>query len=273
MMHARSVLRFASRGDGHQRLRRHRRLRRRRRDGGGPAPAGHDSRRAARHQLEDRARRWSGAPSPPRPTRCFICVTNPLDVMTNLAWKLSGLPAERVFGMGGVLDSARFAYFIAAGHRCADRSEVDALVVGAHGDAMVPLPRLSTVDGRPLTDDPRPPTRSTRSCGARSSGAPRSSRCSRPGARSTRRARRSPTMVEAILARQSVTSCRRVRAARQGSTASRASTCRCRPCSAAGGVVERPRARPRPTTSSTAAASVGGVGSPGSSPRWRRRAS
>jgi malate dehydrogenase len=81
----------------------------------------------------------------------FICVTNPLDVMTDLAWKLSGLPASRVFGMGGVLDSARFAYFIAEATG-APISEVDALVVGAHGDAMVPMPRLSTVAGRPLTD-------------------------------------------------------------------------------------------------------------------------
>jgi malate dehydrogenase len=85
------------------------------------------------------------------PDAVFICVTNPLDVMTDLAWKLSGLPAQRVFGMGGVLDSARFAYFIAEATGAAI-GEVEALVVGAHGDAMVPLPRLSTVAGRPLTD-------------------------------------------------------------------------------------------------------------------------
>jgi len=85
------------------------------------------------------------------PDAVFICVTNPLDVMTNLAWKLSGLPAERVFGMGGVLDSARFAYFIADATGAAI-DEIDALVVGAHGDAMVPLPRLSSVSGRPLTE-------------------------------------------------------------------------------------------------------------------------
>jgi len=85
------------------------------------------------------------------PDAVFICVTNPLDVMTNLAWKLSGLPAERVFGMGGVLDSARFAYFIARATGV-PIDEIDALVVGAHGDAMVPLPRLSSVGGRPLTD-------------------------------------------------------------------------------------------------------------------------
>jgi malate dehydrogenase len=85
------------------------------------------------------------------PGAVVICVTNPLDVMTHLAWKLSGLPAERVFGMGGVLDSARFAYFIAQATG-APIDRIDALVVGAHGDAMVPVPRLSTVAGRPLTD-------------------------------------------------------------------------------------------------------------------------
>jgi malate dehydrogenase len=85
------------------------------------------------------------------PDAVLVCVTNPLDVMTDLAWKRSGLPAGRVMGMGGVLDSARFAYFIAEATG-APISEVAALVVGAHGDAMVPLPRLSTVDGRPLTE-------------------------------------------------------------------------------------------------------------------------
>ncbi|HEX9093927.1 MAG TPA: malate dehydrogenase, partial [Coriobacteriia bacterium] len=85
------------------------------------------------------------------PDAVLICVTNPLDVMTRLAWKLSGLPSARVLGMGGVLDSARFAYFIAR-ETGADISEIEALVVGAHGDAMVPLPRLSIVAGRSLTE-------------------------------------------------------------------------------------------------------------------------
>jgi malate dehydrogenase len=85
------------------------------------------------------------------PEAVFILVTNPLDVMTQLAWTLSGLPSSRVLGMGGVLDSARFAYFIAK-ETGAAITTIDALVVGAHGDAMVPLPRLSTVAGRPLTE-------------------------------------------------------------------------------------------------------------------------
>lgn len=85
------------------------------------------------------------------PDAVLLCVTNPLDVMTHLAWTVSGLPAERVLGMGGVLDSARFAYFIAE-ETGAEIDTVKALVVGQHGDAMVPLPRLSTVGGTPLTE-------------------------------------------------------------------------------------------------------------------------
>lgn len=85
------------------------------------------------------------------PDAVLLCVTNPLDVMAYLAWHVSGLPASRVLGMGGVLDSARFAYFIAAATG-APITDVEALVVGAHGDTMVPLPRLSTVAGRPLPE-------------------------------------------------------------------------------------------------------------------------
>lgn len=88
---------------------------------------------------------------PLSPEAVFVIVTNPLDVMTHLAWRLAGLPCERVFGMGGVLDSARFAYYIAdsAG---ADIGDVEALTCGMHGEAMVPLPRHSTVGGRRLTE-------------------------------------------------------------------------------------------------------------------------
>ena len=84
------------------------------------------------------------------PDAVVICVTNPLDVMTYLGWKVSGLPSQRIFGMGGVLDSARFAYAIAE-ETGAPIDSIDALAVGAHGDAMVPLPRHSTVDGTPIT--------------------------------------------------------------------------------------------------------------------------
>lgn len=85
------------------------------------------------------------------PDAIVICVTNPLDIMTYLALKESGLPKERIFGMGGVLDSARFAYFIADALD-APIDSVEALACGAHGDAMVPLPAHSVVAGTSLTE-------------------------------------------------------------------------------------------------------------------------
>ena len=85
------------------------------------------------------------------PDAIVVCVTNPLDVMTYLAKNVSGLPTSRIFGMGGVLDSARFAFAIAEKTGAAI-TEVEALAIGAHGDAMVPMPRFSTVAGTPLTD-------------------------------------------------------------------------------------------------------------------------
>ncbi len=85
------------------------------------------------------------------PEAVFVCVTNPLDIMTYLAWRESGLPHERVLGMGGVLDSARFAYAV-ADKTGAPIDEIDALAMGAHGDAMVPMPRFTTVNGVPITD-------------------------------------------------------------------------------------------------------------------------
>ncbi len=85
------------------------------------------------------------------PTAILILVTNPLDAMVQLAWTRSGFPPERVIGMAGVLDSARFRTFIA---RELDVSveNVSAFVLGGHGDTMVPLPRYSTVAGIPITD-------------------------------------------------------------------------------------------------------------------------
>ncbi len=83
------------------------------------------------------------------PDAVYLCVTNPLDVITYLAWRESGLPDTRVLGMGGVLDSARFAYFIAQATGAAI-DDIEAVVIGAHGETMVPLPRLSMVAGTPL---------------------------------------------------------------------------------------------------------------------------
>ncbi|WGV25768.1 malate dehydrogenase [Halotia branconii] len=85
------------------------------------------------------------------PHAIFIVVTNPLDVMTYLAWQATGLPRERIMGMAGVLDSARFETFIALelGVLPAD---VKAMVLGSHGDLMVPLSRYATVNGIPITE-------------------------------------------------------------------------------------------------------------------------
>ncbi len=81
----------------------------------------------------------------------LILVTNPLDAMVQLAWKKSGFPAERVVGMAGVLDSARFRTFIAQELKVSVEN-VTAFVLGGHGDSMVPLPRYSTVAGVPITE-------------------------------------------------------------------------------------------------------------------------
>jgi malate dehydrogenase len=78
-----------------------------------------------------------------------MMVTNPLDTMTYLACKKSGLPRERVIGMAGVLDTARFRSFIAM-ELGVSVEDIQALLLGGHGDEMVPLPRYSTVSGIPL---------------------------------------------------------------------------------------------------------------------------
>jgi malate dehydrogenase len=85
------------------------------------------------------------------PSATVVVVTNPLDVMAHLFWKVSGFPKHRVMGMAGILDSARMRAFIAMelGISCAD---VDAMVLGGHGDSMVPLPRFTTVGGIPITE-------------------------------------------------------------------------------------------------------------------------
>ena len=84
-------------------------------------------------------------------TAILILVTNPLDAMVQLAWRKSGFPPERVLGMAGVLDSARFRTFIARELNVSVEN-VTAFVLGGHGDTMVPLPRYSTVAGIPITD-------------------------------------------------------------------------------------------------------------------------
>ncbi|MGH7454645.1 MAG: malate dehydrogenase [bacterium] len=81
----------------------------------------------------------------------IITVTNPLDVMTYVAMKVSGFEPNRVFGMAGVLDTARYRTFIAMELNVSVR-DISALVLGGHGDDMVPLPRLTTVGGIPLPE-------------------------------------------------------------------------------------------------------------------------
>ncbi len=85
------------------------------------------------------------------PGAFVIVITNPLDAMVWVMQKVSGLPARQVVGMAGVLDSARFRYFLAA-ELGVSVEDVTAFVLGGHGDSMVPLARYSTVAGIPLPD-------------------------------------------------------------------------------------------------------------------------
>lgn len=85
------------------------------------------------------------------PQAILIIVSNPLDAMCHVAMEVSGFPKERVIGMAGVLDSARFRAFIAAELNVSVEN-IHALVLGGHGDTMVPLPRFSTVAGIPITE-------------------------------------------------------------------------------------------------------------------------
>ena len=85
------------------------------------------------------------------PDAFVICITNPLDVMVGILQQASGLPTARVVGMAGVLDSARFRYFLAEEFKVSVE-DVTAFVLGGHGDTMVPLVRYSTVAGIPVPD-------------------------------------------------------------------------------------------------------------------------
>ncbi|MDP6869769.1 MAG: malate dehydrogenase [Candidatus Poseidoniaceae archaeon] len=84
------------------------------------------------------------------PDSVVVMVTNPLDLMTYHMQKVTGFPVERVIGQAGVLDSARMAHFIAMELDCAEE-DVSPMVLGGHGDTMVPLPRYTTVGGIPIT--------------------------------------------------------------------------------------------------------------------------
>jgi malate dehydrogenase len=85
------------------------------------------------------------------PDAVFIIVTNPMDVMAQLALQVSALDHWKIVGMGGVLDSARFRAFVAM-ELGVSAADVEALVMGGHGDTMVPMPRFTTVKGVPITE-------------------------------------------------------------------------------------------------------------------------
>ena len=80
-----------------------------------------------------------------------ICITNPLDVMVMAFQKYSGLPVNKVVGMAGVLDSSRFKLFLSLELKVPVK-EIEAMVMGGHGDTMVPLPRFTKVSGKPLLE-------------------------------------------------------------------------------------------------------------------------
>ncbi len=85
------------------------------------------------------------------PEAIIIVVSNPLDVMTYAAYKTSGKPSQKVFGMAGILDTARYRAFLAEKLDCSPK-DIQALLLGGHGDTMVPLPRYTTVSGIPVQE-------------------------------------------------------------------------------------------------------------------------
>ena len=85
------------------------------------------------------------------PNAFVICITNPLDVMVMAFQKFSDLPANKVVGMAGILDSSRFKLFLSLELNVPVK-EIDAMVMGGHGDTMVPMPRFTKVSGKPLLD-------------------------------------------------------------------------------------------------------------------------
>lgn len=85
------------------------------------------------------------------PNAFVICITNPLDVMVMAFQKFSGLPANKVVGMAGILDTSRFKLFLSLELNVPVK-EIEAMVMGGHGDTMVPMPRFTKVSGTPLLD-------------------------------------------------------------------------------------------------------------------------
>jgi len=85
------------------------------------------------------------------PNAFVICITNPLDIIVMALQKYSGLPTNKVVGMAGILDSSRFKYFLSQELKVPVKN-IETLVLGGHGDTMVPMPNYTTVNGKPLLD-------------------------------------------------------------------------------------------------------------------------
>jgi malate dehydrogenase len=85
------------------------------------------------------------------PDAILVVVSNPLDVMTYCAYLAAGIDSSRVFGMAGILDTARYRAFLAEALDCSPK-DIQAVLMGGHGDTMVPLPRYTTVGGIPVTE-------------------------------------------------------------------------------------------------------------------------
>ncbi len=85
------------------------------------------------------------------PKAFVICITNPLDIMVMALQRYSGLPTKKVVGMAGILDSSRFKYFLSQELKVSVK-DIETLVLGGHGDTMVPMPNHTTVKGKPLTE-------------------------------------------------------------------------------------------------------------------------
>ena len=85
------------------------------------------------------------------PNAFVICITNPLDVIVMALQKYSGLPKNKVVGMAGILDSSRFKYFLSQEIKVPVKN-IESLVLGGHGDTMVPMPNQTTVNGKPLNE-------------------------------------------------------------------------------------------------------------------------
>ena len=111
----------------------------------------HMSRDDLLHANADVVKAASGAIAKTSPDAIIVVVTNPMDAMAQLAWKTTEFSCRRVMGMGGVLDAARFRAFL-AWELNVSPEDIETMLLGGHGDQMVPMPRFSTVKGVPITE-------------------------------------------------------------------------------------------------------------------------